>query len=181
MTGKSKRGRSMYRKIFSDFSVAACSAVSTARLGLGRWRALLTEWISSILRNAILSSQSDFGRSPRSYFFTSYPRIELEDAKHSLTALTFSRRPISSWVTSLLGVVVSSEPSASTPGHSRRRCLPRRSVLPRAAQHKKQGHGGEDERSARTARNARTTSCQTGEMSTHPLARPRGDPQCPIR
>lgn len=33
---------------------------------------LLTACISSILRKAIESSQSDFGKSPRSYFFTSY-------------------------------------------------------------------------------------------------------------
>jgi len=43
--------------------------------------------------------------------------------------LTFSSLPISSGVSNLLGVVVSIEPSASTPGHRNKRCLPRRKVL----------------------------------------------------
>lgn len=42
---------------------------------------------------------------------------------------TFSRRPISSRVPSLLGVVESSDPSASRPAHRNKRCLPLRSVL----------------------------------------------------
>ena len=42
---------------------------------------------------------------------------------------TFSSLPISSGVSNLLGVFVSIEPSASTPGHRNKRCLPRRKVL----------------------------------------------------
>ena len=34
----------------------------------------LTAWISAILRNASASNQSDFGRSPRSNFLTSYTK-----------------------------------------------------------------------------------------------------------
>ena len=44
-------------------------------------------------------------------------------------ASTFSSLPISSGASNLLGVVVSIEPSASTPGHRNKRCLPRRKVL----------------------------------------------------
>lgn len=46
--------------------------------------------------------------------------------------LTFSSRPISSRVPTLLGVVVSVAPSASLSDHSNSLCLPLRSVLGRA-------------------------------------------------
>jgi hypothetical protein len=52
-TGKSNRGMSTYKNKLSDLAVSA-------------------EWISSIFRNASLSSQSDLDISPRSYFLTSY-------------------------------------------------------------------------------------------------------------
>ena len=47
----------------------------------------------------------------------------------SFSSPTFSNLPISSLISSLLGVVVSTDPSASTPGQRRRRCFPRRNVL----------------------------------------------------
>ena len=47
----------------------------------------------------------------------------------SLCSQTFSRRPISSRVPNLLGVVELSDPSASRPAHRNKRCFPLRSVL----------------------------------------------------
>ena len=44
--------------------------------------------------------------------------------------LTFSSLPISSLTSDLLGVVVSTLPSASLPGHNNIRCFPLRNVLP---------------------------------------------------
>ena len=71
ITGKSKRGRSMYRNKFSDFSVSDCAQWLKTSCG-GQHRYQLTACISSIRRKTMVSNQSDLGRSPRSYFFTSY-------------------------------------------------------------------------------------------------------------
>jgi hypothetical protein len=109
-TGKSNRGMSMYRKRFSDLVVSAA-------------------WISSILRKASLSSQSDLAMSPRSYFFTSCIAALSVLAGEQAVQPTFSSLPISSRTPILLGVVVSAEASASLPGQRSSLCLPLRRVL----------------------------------------------------
>jgi|SRR5712675_1408834 len=91
-----------------------------------------TAWISDILRKTNLSSHSDFGMSPRSCFFTSWntQKTSVPHPPRAAGCLTFSNLPISSLIPDLLGVVVSTLPSASLPGHNNRRCFPLRSVLP---------------------------------------------------
>jgi hypothetical protein len=90
-----------------------------------------TAWISDILRKTSLSSHSDLGMSPRSCFFTSLNvhQTLVVHPSASSESLTFSNLPISSRSPDLLGVVVSTLPSASLPGHNNSRCFPLRSVL----------------------------------------------------
>ena len=90
-----------------------------------------TAWISDILRKTSLSSHSDLGMSPRSCFFTSLNVHQTLAVRPSAGSeyLTFSNLPISSRSPDLLGVVVSTLPSASLPGHNNNRCFPLRSVL----------------------------------------------------
>lgn len=127
ITGKSNLGKSMYRYKLSDFWVSSCEGSLLAATRVDRKPDYRMD--RGHLPKGQIVEPLALGQIPPLKLFDKLSGAVRIQIIARACSRTFSRRPISSRVPSLLGVVESSDPSASRPAHRNKRCLPLRSVL----------------------------------------------------